>query len=141
MVRLVVIAFFLIATLTAVAGDIEKDIVRLLEEVKKAPPDERYKVMNELKLRLRELNERERDEMIRKIYHELKGKEKIERHEEHMYEEKHEEKFERGYEERHEEKHEIKYEERYEERTVSGSSGEEEKSSYTEEENHSSDSH
>jgi len=65
----------------------EHEILRLVEEVKKAPPEERYKVMNELKLKLRELNKHEREEMIRKVYRELKGHEAHEKYE-HRFEEK-----------------------------------------------------
>ncbi len=50
----------------------EHEILRLVEEVKKAPPEERYKVMNELKLKLREMSRHEREEMIKKVYRELK---------------------------------------------------------------------
>jgi len=99
---------------SALASDVERDIVRLIEEVKRADPDERYKIMNELKLRLRELNRREREEMIRKVYEELRG-EREERHEyEERYEhhEEHEEEHEERYEERYEEKHYLKHEER-----------------------------
>ena len=53
----------------------EHEIIQLIEEVKKAPPGERYKVMNRLKLKLREMNRVEREEIIRKIYRELKGPE------------------------------------------------------------------
>ena len=59
----------------SVAQPQEHEILQLVEEVKKAPPEERYKVMNELKLKLRELNRHEREEMIRKVYRELKGEE------------------------------------------------------------------
>ncbi len=55
-ILLVLIGFLTVAT----GSDIEREIGRLLEKVKKAPPEERYKVMNELKLR--ELNRREREE-------------------------------------------------------------------------------
>ena len=54
----------------------QEDIRDLIEKVKKAPPEERYIRMNELKLRLRELKEEQRKEIIRIIYRELSGKEK-----------------------------------------------------------------
>lgn len=57
------------------AEHFEHEIIQLIEEVKKAPPEERYKVMNKLKLKLREENRIEREELIRKIYRELKGPE------------------------------------------------------------------
>ena len=99
------------------ATSIEKDIERLLEEVKKAPPSERYKVMNELKLRLRELNERDREEAIERVYRKLKGKEHMEREEqEHRYEREHEERYDERHEERYEEKYEERYEEKFEEK-------------------------
>ncbi len=63
------------AVFFSIAQPNEYEILRLVEEVKKAPPEERYKVMNELKLKLRELNRHEREEMIRKVYRELKGEE------------------------------------------------------------------
>ncbi|HHJ64725.1 MAG TPA: hypothetical protein ENJ61_07445 [Aquifex aeolicus] len=97
----------------------ESEIIRLIEEVKRAHPEERYKVMNELKLRLRELNRREREEMIRKIYEELKGEraehhereEHYEREEHHEHREEIEEDHEERYE-RYEEKHRFRHEER-----------------------------
>jgi len=95
------------------AGSAESEIIRLIEEVKRAHPEERYKVMNELKLRLRELNRREREEMIRKIYEEFKG-ERVEHHEREDHRE-HREEIGEEYEERYEkyeEKHRFKHEER-----------------------------
>ena len=55
------------------AEHFEDEIIQLIEEVKKAPPEERYEVMNKLKLKLREMNRTEREEIIRKIYRELKS--------------------------------------------------------------------
>lgn len=96
------------------AGDREAEIIRLIEEVKRAHPEERYRVMNELKLKLRELNRREREEMIRKVYEELKGEreERYEREEHHDYREEFEEAYEEKHEERYEEKHQLRHEER-----------------------------
>ena len=90
-------SFLPLLLLTAVfAKSPEEEIVNLIEKVKRTPPDERYRVMNELKLKLRELSREEREEMILRIYKELKGEmeERFERFEE---------RFER--EEVHEERH------------------------------------
>lgn len=88
-------------------GSEAMEIRELIEKVKRAPADERYKVMNELKLKLREMNRREREEAIRKIYMELKGEEYRERHEE-RYEREHErEEMMERYEEVHERKEEM----------------------------------
>ncbi len=97
---------FLLLLLTVLAFTFSSEMEQLrelLEEVKKAPPEERYKVMNRVKLLLREMNRREREEAIREIYRELKG-ERYER-EEHEREEMVEEFEEREHarEELHEE--------------------------------------
>lgn len=56
----------------------QEGIRELLEKVKNAPPEERYIYMNRLKLKLRELKEEQRKEIIRKLYRELSGKEEME---------------------------------------------------------------
>ncbi len=107
--------YLLIVLLTAflsLASDIEMEIRTLIEEVKKAPPEERYKVMNRLKLKLRELSTREREEAIKRVYMELKGERHREKHE--LHEEKVEERHERHEEkmEKIEERMEMEHEEK-----------------------------
>ena len=103
------LALLLMAYIMVAFGqDYESEILRLIEEVKKAPPSERYKIMNELKIKLRELNRKEREEMIREVYERLKGRERFGR-EERFEKEEH---FEKMYKE-----HEVegeKHEERFE---------------------------
>jgi len=82
-----------------------EDFEKLIEQIKKAPPEERYIYMNELKLRLRELHEERRKEIVKKLYRELSGREP----EHKMREELKHEKYEM--EERHPE---IEHEERME---------------------------
>ena len=108
--RRVIILLFLSAL--SFAGNDE--ILRLIEEVKKAPPEERYKVMNRLKLKLREMNRKEREEAIKRVYMELKGEKHGGRHE--REEERHEERFERerGRAEEMEERFQEKFEEKHE---------------------------
>ncbi len=110
MMRLVII--LLLSVVLSFAGS--EEIIRLIEEVKKAPPEERYKVMNRLKLKLREMNQREREEAIKRVYMELKGERHEGRHE--REEERHEERFEheRGRAEEMEEKFQEKFEEKHE---------------------------
>ena len=73
---------FLVVILAAlsvsVSQDLHQEILEILDRVKRTPPEERYKVMNELKLKLRELSMEEREEMIREIYEELKGGREVE---------------------------------------------------------------
>jgi hypothetical protein len=83
----VLIALVVFFTFALSAEHYEREIIRLINEVKKAPPEDRYKVMNRLKLRLRELGRREREEMIRKVYEELRG-EREEGHHERFEEER-----------------------------------------------------
>lgn len=107
--------------LTAFGQNHEVEILRLIEEVKKAPPSERYKIMNELKIKLREMSRREREEMIREVYEKLKGgemfekgehfEEKYEEHEKYEQKEKYEQEFEDKFE-RDVEKEEHKFESR-----------------------------
>ena len=61
---------------------LEIEIRELIEKIKKSPPEERYIYMNELKLRLRELKEEQREEIIRTLYRELAGRKERE-HEDH----------------------------------------------------------
>lgn len=111
--RWVLVTFILVGL--AFSSDIHEDVQTLLKKVKTAPPEERYKVMNELKLKLRELNKREREEVIRKIYRELKG-------ERHPDRERKGDKFEeeklkhRDLSDKIGEKHKEKYEEKFEEK-------------------------
>ncbi len=121
------LGIFLLLAGLVFGGEIEREINELLKEVKSAPPEERYKVMNELKLKLRELNRREREEAIRRIYRELKGEEHYER--EHGHEE-FEEEQERGFshemkEEERGERYEEKVEEKYENRVENKMGGRE----------------
>ncbi|WP_461830089.1 DUF1700 domain-containing protein, partial [Aquifex sp.] len=51
-----------------------EDIREIVEKVKTAPPEERYIYMNELKLRLRELKEEQREEIIKTLYREFGGR-------------------------------------------------------------------
>ncbi len=103
--RKVVLVLALVVGLTALGGnEVDQDLLRLLDEVRRAEPHERYKVMNELKMRLRELNRHEREQMIRKVYDELRGM-KAERHpaveeKENMTDEKAREKMDEGREEK-----------------------------------------
>jgi len=115
-----------------IASDQEAEILRLIEEVKKAPPEEKYKVMNELKLHLRELNRREREEMIRKIYEEFRENredrhEREEIYEQHEEYEEHREKYEEEFEEKYYEKHEEREIERGEDKSeyIDGKDGHE----------------
>ncbi len=68
----------LAALSVSVSQDLHQEILEILDRVKRTPPEERYKVMNELKLKLRELSMEEREEMIREIYEELKGGREVE---------------------------------------------------------------
>ena len=95
------------------AQDLEHEISELIHRVKSAPPEERYKVMNELKTKLREMSERERHSAIEKVYRELKG-ERHEGREEHEHVDRdHEDRYGEKHEEKYEEKHGEKYEEKY----------------------------
>ncbi|GEM_PF-3474488 len=75
MKRLIISGVLAGALSFALEPDHEREINRLIEEVKNAPPEEKYKVMNELKMRLREIRGEEREEMIKEVYERLKGRE------------------------------------------------------------------
>jgi biotin-(acetyl-CoA carboxylase) ligase len=112
--KVVFVKLFFLVGLALSAEHHEMEIIRLIDKVKKVPPEERYKVMNELKMHLRELNRKEREEAIRKIYEELSAGSRqqherediegkvgeserhgIEREEEHGIEEKHDRVYEK----------------------------------------------
>ncbi len=96
-----------------VAQELEREISDLIHRVKSAPPEERYKVMNELKTKLRELSERERHSAVEKVYKELKGERHEEREEHEHMDRDHESRYGEKHEEKYEEKHGEKYEEKY----------------------------
>lgn len=52
----------------------EREILELIDKIKSVPPHERYIYMNRLKLKLRELNEEQREKVIRELYREFKGR-------------------------------------------------------------------
>ena len=125
LVRIMLTEFFIFLLLIVSESFSDTSEIReLIEKIKKSPPEERYIHMNELKLRLRELNEEQREEVIRRLYRELSGRE-YERegreHEEkrkHMYEREEEHEREMEHEEgmMYEERMEMKWEEREERR-------------------------
>ncbi len=63
--------FLLLSGRFSVADEEFEDIKRLIEEIKKAPPEERYKLMNRLKLKLREINASERNRFLKLLRKEL----------------------------------------------------------------------
>jgi vacuolar-type H+-ATPase subunit I/STV1 len=69
-----------------------QEIKSLIEKVKNAPPEEKYKYMNQLKIIIRNLHSEERKKVIKQIMKELKS-EKSRKHQEHLMKGNRKEKF------------------------------------------------
>ncbi len=54
--------------------EISQEIKNLIQQIKQAPPEERYKYMNQLKLKIRELNQQERIKVVNQLREELHHK-------------------------------------------------------------------
>ncbi len=93
--------FLLIITTTSLGKDekneISYDIKSLIEKVKTAPPEEKYKYMNQLKIIIRNLHAEDRKKIMKQIVKELKGnkKEKIHKKEIIKHKIKRKEKFQK----------------------------------------------
>ena len=61
-------------------ADIKTKIEKLIEEVKKAPPSEKYKKMNQLKLFIKKLKAKERIKIMKKLHKQLKGQKQAAEH-------------------------------------------------------------
>ncbi len=55
-------------------NQISREIKTLIEKVKTAPPEEKYKYMNQLKIIIRNLHSEERKKIMKELIKELKGK-------------------------------------------------------------------
>ncbi len=51
--------------------EISQEIKNLIEQIKHAPPQERYRYMNQLKIKIRELNQQERVKIVNQLREEL----------------------------------------------------------------------